>query len=204
MSLLADYNLPFAVALVLMVLLGLVQAIGLGAGLGDADLDADADGGFADGLLSFLAIGRVPFMIWLVIYLLVFAGAGVGIQALAQNLLGAPLDRWVAAAIAGVAGLPVTGVLVRPLAAILPGDESSAVGLDALVGRRAKIVTGRAAAGHPARAEVHDRHGQPHYVMVEPHEDSSEMLEGDELLLVRREGESFYGVPLQERRLAPM
>ena len=100
MSLLADYNLPFAVALVLMVLLGLVQAIGLGAGLGDADLDADADGGFADGLLSFLAIGRVPFMIWLVIYLLVFAGVGVGIQALAQNLLGSPLDRWVAAAIA--------------------------------------------------------------------------------------------------------
>ena len=204
MSLLADYNLPFAAALVLMVLLGLVQVIGLGSALGDTDLDADADGGFADGLLSFFGVGRVPFMIWLVCFLLVFAIVGVGIQALAENLLGAPLDRWVAAAIAAAAGLPLTGVLVRPLAAILPGDESSAVGLDALVGRRAKIVTGRAAAGHPARAEVHDHHGQPHYVMVEPHEAGSEMLEGDELLLVRRESETFYGVALQERRLAPM
>ena len=204
MSLLAAYNMPFAAALVLMVLLGLVQVLGLGSALGDSDVDADADGGFADGLFGFLGIGRVPFMIWLVIFLLMFALLGVGIQALAGDLLGQPLDRWVAAAIAAAAGLPVTGIFVRPLAAILPGDESSAVGLDSLVGRRARIVTGRAALGHPARAEVHDRHGHPHYVMVEPHEAGSEMLEGDELLLVRRESETFYGVALQERRLAPV
>lgn len=204
MSLLADYNLPFAVALVLMVLLGLVQVAGLGSALGDADFDADADGGIADGLLSFLGIGRLPFMIWLVLYLLAFALIGVGIQALAGGLLGQPLDPWAAAAIVAVAALPVTGGLARPIAAILPGDETSAVGLDSLVGRRAKIVTGRAAAGSPARAEVRDRHGQPHYVMVEPHEASSEMLEGDEVLLVRREGEAFYGVALQERRLSPL
>lgn len=203
MSLLAAYNMPFAAALVLMLLLGLVQAVGLGTSLGDTDFDADADGGFADGLVSFLGIGRVPFMIWLVCFLLVFALVGVGIQALAASLLGDPLDRWVAAAIAAVAGLPVTGGLVRPLAAILPGDETTAVGLDSLVGRRATIVTGRAAAGNPARAEVRDRHGHPHYVMVEPHEAGSQMLEGDEVLLVRREDEAFFGVPLQERRLAP-
>jgi hypothetical protein len=190
-----------------MVLLGVVQVVGLDGHWGDvhADVDADTDAeGFADGLLSFLGIGRVPFMVWLVLFLLAFALLGVGIQALADNVLGAPLDRWVAAAIAAVAGLPVTGAFVRPIAAVLPRDESSAVGLDSLVGRRAKIVTGRAAAGNPARAEVRDHHGQPHYVMVEPHEAGSEMLEGDEVLLVRREGEAFYGVPLQERRLAPL
>ena len=204
MSLLADYNMPFAAALVLMALLGVLQVVGLGSVFGDTDLDADPDGGFADGLVSFLGLGRVPLMVWLVSFLLMFAALGVGIQALADALLGAPLDRWVAAAIAAVAALPVTGVLVRPLAAILPGDETSAVGLDSLVGRRARIVTGRASAGNPARAQVHDRHGRPHYVMVEPHEAGSEMLEGDDLLLVRRESETFYGVPLQERRLAPM
>ena len=204
MSLLADYNLPFAAALVLMLLLGLLQVVGLGAASADTDVDADADGGFADGLLSFLGVGRVPFMVWLVSFLLVFAVLGVGIQALAAGLLGEPLDRWVAAALAAVAALPVTGIFVRPIAAILPGDETSAVGLDSLVGRRAKIVTGRAAAGHPARAQVHDHHGRPHYVMVEPHEAGSEMLEGDDVLLVRREDETFYGVALQERRLAPM
>ena len=204
MSLLADYNMPFAAALVLMGLLALLQLVGIGHAFGDHDIDADGHDGLADGLLSLIGVGRVPFMIWLASFLFVFAAIGAGGQALADSLLGAPLDRWVAAAIAAVAGLPVTGVLVRPLAAILPSDESSAVGLDSLVGRRARIVTGRAAAGYPARAQVHDEFGQAHYVMVEPHEAGSEMLEGDELLLLRRENETFYGMPLQERRLAPM
>jgi hypothetical protein len=204
MSLLADYNMPFAAALVLMLLLAVLQVFGIGHALGDHDVVDTGHEGPGDGLLSLVGIGRVPFMIWLTSFLFVFAAVGAGGQALADSLLGAPLDRWVAAAIAAVAALPVTGVLVRPLAAILPSDESSAVGLDSLVGRRATIVTGRAAVGYPARAQVHDQFGQAHYVMVEPHEVGSEMLEGDELLLVRREDETFFGVPLQERRLAPM
>lgn len=205
MSLLADYNLPFAVALALMVLLAILQAVGLGDVLGDHDVDADAEGGGpADGLLLLLGIGRVPLMIWLASFLLLFAALGVGIQALAESLTGAPLDRWLAAVLAAAAALPVAGVVSRPLAWILPGDETTAVGLDSLVGRRARIVIGRAAAGHPARARVEDRYGRPHHVMVEPHEESSEMLEGDEILLVRRENETFYGVALQERRLAPL
>ena len=206
MSLLADYNLPFAAALVLMVLIALLQLLGLGHAFGDVDVDVDGDidvGAF-DGLLSFFGVGRVPFMVWLASFLLLFAALGVGIQALADGLAGAPLDRWLAALLAAAAGLPAAGVLVRPIAAILPRDETSAVGLDSLVGRRARIVTGRAAAGYPARARVKDRHGRAHYVMVEPHEAGSEMLEGDELLLVRRENETFYGVALQERRLAPL
>ena len=204
MSLLADHNLPFAVALAVMVLLALLQAFGLGHIFGDHDVDADSDGGLADGLLVALGIGRVPFMIWLASFLLAFAGLGVGIQALADSLAGAPLDRWLAAVLAGVAALPATGVLTRPLAYILPGDETSAVGLDSLVGRRARILIGRAAAGHPARAQVHDHFGHAHNVMVEPHEAGSEMLEGDEVLLVRRENETFYCVALQERRLSPV
>jgi hypothetical protein len=205
MSLLADHNLPFAVALALMVLLALLQAFGLGELFGgDADADTDADGGIADGLLAFFGIGRVPFMIWLASFLLLFAGIGVGVQGLAEGLLGAPLDRWLAGVLAAVGALPVTGALVRPLARILPGDETTAVGLDSLVGRRARITTGRAAAGHPARARVHDHHGRMHLVMVEPHEAGSEMLEGDEILLVRRESETFFAVALQERRLAPL
>lgn len=206
MSLLADHNLPFAVALAVMVLLALLQAFGLGHIFGDHDLDtdADADGGLADGLLLFLGIGRVPFMIWLASFLLAFAALGVGIQALAESLTGAPLDRWLAAVLTAGASLPVTGVLSRPLGHILPGDETTAVGLDSLVGRRAKILIGRAAAGHPARAQVSDRFGHAHNVMVEPHEAGSEMLEGDEVLLVRRENQTFYCVALQERRLSPV
>ena len=65
-------------------------------------------------------------------------------------------------------------------------------------------LTGFAAADHPARAKVRDRNGYLHHVMVEPHEAASRMEEGDELLLVRREGQTFYGVALSERKLAPL
>ncbi len=209
MSLLADHNLPFAVALALMALVALVQGVGLGGFEldADADLDADMDAGGADaglggGIASLFGLGRVPLMIWLASFLLLFAMVGLGIQAVADGLLGAPLDPWPAAALAGAAALPVTGVFVRPLARILPRDHTTAVELDSLVGRRATITIGRAAAGSPARAQVRDHHGHPHHVMVEPHEAGGIIGEGERVLLVRREQELFYAVPLEDRRLA--
>ncbi len=210
MSLLADHNLPFAAALLLMLLLALFQLFSFGGfeldADGDIDLDGDADSGAsaAGGLLSLLGIGRLPFTIWLVLFLFVFAGIGVSIQGLAENLTGGPLYAWLAAVFAGGGALPVTGVLARPMARILPADETSAVGLDSLLGRRGTIITGHARAGSPARTRVPDRHGHPHFVMVEPHEPACELQEGDVVLLVRREENVFYGVPLQERELAPV
>lgn len=206
MSLLAEHNLPFAVALALMVLLALAQMFGLFGGDLDADVDHDvgADLGWVDGLQSFLGIGRVPFTIWLAIFLFGYAGSGVGIQSLADGLLGAPLDRWLAGVAALVPALPLTGLLTRPVAALLPGDETTAVGLDTLVGRRGKITIGRARAGSPARAQVTDMHGHAHHIMVVPHEDGAEIIEGEHVLIVRREGETFYCIALQDRRLAPV
>lgn len=215
MGLLADYNLPFAIAFGAMLLLSVMQIIGVGDLFDlDADLDIDADidapadfdGGTSimGGITTLLGIGRVPFLIWLVTFLFLFASIGVGIQSLAGELLGAPLDALLAAVITFGATLPVTATLVRPLGRIMPQDETSAVGINSLVGRRATITTGQARQGYPARAKVRDRHGQTHHVMVEPHEAGSEIHEGDEVLLVRREGQTFFGVPLAERKLAPL
>ncbi len=211
MSLLDAHNMPFAAALLVMLLLAIIQAIGLGDVFGSADAEIEADpagdsaisGGMIDGLFTLLGIGRVPLTIWLALFLLLFAGIGVGFQSLAAGLTGAPLDRWLAAVLAGIAALPVAGTLVRPLARILPQDQTSAVPLDALLGRRARITDGIARSGSPARARTHDHYGHPHHVMVEPHETSSALHAGDEVLLVRREGECFYATALAERRLAP-
>jgi hypothetical protein len=215
MSLLADYNLPFAIAFGAMLLLSLMQIIGVGdlfdldADLDiDADLDASADfdgsTSIMGGITTLLGLGRVPFLIWLMVFLFLFASIGVSIQSLAGSLLGAPLYALLAAAITFGVTLPVTATLVRPLGRILPQDETTAVGIDSLVGRRATITTGHARQGYPARAKAYDRHGQTHHVMVEPHEAGSEIHEGDEVLLVRREGQTFFGVPLAERKLAPV
>jgi hypothetical protein len=214
-TLLEAHNMPFAAALLVMLLLAIIQAVGLGDMLGGADAEIEAEpgiapdgdsavpGGMIDGLFTLLGIGRVPLTIWLALFLLLFAGIGVGLQSLAAALTGAPLDRLLAAALAGIAALPVTGALVRPLGRILPQDETSAVPLEVLLGRRATITDGIARSGSPARARALDHHGHPHHVMVEPHEAASELHAGDEVLLVRREGESFYATAVAERRLSP-
>ena len=213
MTLLEPHNLPFAIAMGLMVLLALVQVLGLGDwGVGadldvDPDIGADADAslqpGMVEGLLTLLGVGRVPLTIWLALFLLMFAGIGLSVQELATSLTGAPLYSWLAAVIAAAAAVPVTGVLARPLGAILPKDHTTAVSTASLIGRRATITDGVARTGSPARARVRDIHGQAHYVMVEPHEESSELHSGDEVLLVRREKEQFYATALAERRLSP-
>ena len=206
MTVFEPHNLPFAAALAVMLVLAAIQLVGLGDFF-ETDVDVDGDAaispGAIDGLFTLLGIGRVPFTIWLALFLLLFAGIGVGVQSLAEGMAGAPLARWLAAALAGVGALPVTGVLARPLGAIMPQDETTAVPLDALLGRRAHITDGIARSGSPARARVRDYHGHPHHVMVEPHEAASELHAGDEVLLVRREGESFYATALAERRLSP-
>lgn len=201
-------NLPFTLALGAMLVLAVLQIVGVGDLFdADADFDTDVDPGAAAGvggaLTTLLGLGRVPFFVWLISFLFLFAGIGFGIQELAGSLLGAPFDPLLAAALSLVATLPVTATLVRPLGAIMPKDETTAVGLDSLLGRRAVIEHLRSARGYPARARVRDMHGHTHHVMVEPHEDDSEMLEGDEVLLVRREGQTFYATATSERRLAP-
>jgi len=99
----------------------------------------------------------------------------------------------VPAAIAGAA--PLTRWLGAGLARVLPRDETTAVAIDTLVGRRARIVIGTARRGHPARARVEDQHGQAHFVMVEPLDDAS-LTAAAMLLLTARHGDIFHAVEI--------
>lgn len=195
-------NLPFSVALIVMLMIGIAEAIGLGAG--GVDLDTNADlGGHSLDLLGWLGVGRIPLLIVLVVLLAAFGVIGIGIQQLALELTGRPLSPWLAAPIALVASLPLTGLGARGLAYVLPQDESTAVGLGSLVGRRAEIVIGEARRGSPARGRVRDVHGQTHYVMIEPTGDNDILRAGATALLVRREGGLFFGLPDINPLLAP-
>ena len=94
MTLLEPYNAPFAVALLLMVVMLAIQLLGV---LDiDFDLDADGDGaigaGPVDGLLTLLGLGRVPLTVWLVVFQFLFAALGLSIQELALSLTGGALD----------------------------------------------------------------------------------------------------------------
>lgn len=198
MSLLAPYNLPFLLALIGLAAIALVQVIGLNHAIDGADhFDAPdgIDGGdFGEALTALLGLGRVPLMIWLSSLLLIFGATGLIGQAWIADLFGAPLSAGWAALAAGAAALPLNSLAMRPLAAVIPKDETTAIALDELVRRDAEIQIGTARAGSPARAKVIDVHGQAHFVMVEPHDVAQEFRAGDTVLLVRREGETFYGV----------
>lgn len=194
---LADQNLPFAGAGFLLIGLMILQMTGASdfAPDLDADMDGDVDGfGVADGLLSFLGLGRLPLMIWLALFLLVFMLIGYVGQQIVQGMTGALLSGWLAGPLAAVAAIPATAILARPLARIMPKDETTVVSIDSLIGRFAVLGTGTAKPGSPARAKVIDVHGHPHFVMVEPDNDGQTFTSGEKLLLVRREATIFKAI----------
>lgn len=193
----APENTPFMVALALLVLLALAQLVGLAHLGGDTDLDhpdLHVDGGFSAGLVSLLGIGRLPLLAWLSLLLAIFALGGLTLQQLLAGITGHMLPTLPAAGLTLFGALPATGLLSRPLARIWPSDETSAIDIEALLARRGRIEIGTAARGSPARAMVKDQTGQMHLVMVEPHENGTSFRQGEEVLLVRREGELFYAI----------
>lgn len=188
----APENLPFTVALALMLMIGVVEAVGIGASAAHVDADLDLHDG--SHLLGWLGFGAVPLLILLVIFLALFGLIGLIGQRVAVELFGAPLSPWLAAPAAALASLPLLGVTARAAAAVMPRDETTAVGRDTLIGKRATVTIGTARVGAPARAIVRDEHGLNHFVMVEPFSDGTEAREGQSLLLVRRTGELFIGL----------
>jgi len=191
---LAPENVVFSAALLLMLLIGVVQAIGL-AGDIDADLDTDADGdfGFADSLLAWAGIGRVPFLMWLVLFLALFGALGLGLQQLMAALTGGPGSNLLMVPLTAIAAVPPTGVAARVVARIFPSLETTAIERDQLIGLYAEISIGTAKADSPARARVVDHHGQAHQIMVEPDTADQIFQTGERVLLVKREGELFKG-----------
>jgi hypothetical protein len=198
MSLLAPHNLPFLIAFGALAVIAVLQVTGVSEAIEGAGEFDSADGlemgGFGDALTTLLGLGRVPLLIWLAALLFVFATVGVIGQSVLASMLGAPLSAGWAALAAGGAALPLNSLAMRPLGAIIPKDETTAIDIDDLLRRDAEIQIGTARAGSPARAKVIDVHGQAHFVMVEPHDQTLALNAGDTVLLVRREGQTFYGV----------
>ena len=200
----AASNLPFSVALALMLLLVLVELVGFIAGLGVSDLlhghlpeFAEADGAevasdsFAGRFIGWLGIGKVPALIVLALFLTGFGLLGLALQALATAWFGALLPAWIAAPAAFFLALPWVRVSALVLARVLPRDETQVASRRSLVGHVATIVIGQARAGSPAQAKVRDDVGQTQYVMVEPDTADAEFATGDAVLLVAQAGPLF-------------
>jgi hypothetical protein len=193
-QLLTPAYLPFAIAFVVMIGIGLIEAIGLGLGHLDLDADLGADG--HHGVLNWLGLGgELPILIWLTSLLGCFTIVGVAIQQVAEALEGTPLPWPLASGGALVAGGLLNTLAANGLARIMPGFETSVISTDDLLRHRGTILEGTARRGTPARAKVVDQHGQAHFIMVEPHDDVDAIGTGETALLVRRDGKLFFALP---------
>lgn len=195
--LLSGDNVPFVAALVLMLLIGIAEALGLGGGLALGDGIDAPDGDInveTPSLLSWINVGRLPLLMLIVVFLFAFGLTGLIGQQIVAAILGRTAPWLLAVPVALAAALPVTRLFGRGVAKIMPRDETSAVSRDSLVGRVAVIVTGEARHASAAQARVRDPHGQAHYVMVEPDDSDDVFVEGASVLLVRHAGAKYYAI----------
>lgn len=218
----APGNFPFAVALVLMAGIGVLEVIGamFGGGLSSAledllpdasppapldvdapDLDADVDGtaletpGLVTRVLGWLHVGRVPLLVLLVVFLFLFGMGGLVLQELVAGVAGRMLPAWIAGPVVFAGVLPAVRATGGFLARVMPKDETSAVSTRTFIGRVAVVITGTAGRGAPAQAKLHDQHGQVHYLLVEPDADGDTFETGTAVLLVSQHGAVFRAIP---------
>lgn len=183
---------PFTIAFLVMCGIGLIEAIGLGIGALDLHADIDADG---SSFLQWLGFGEdMPILIWLTSLLACFVLVGFGIQQGGEALNGAPFAPLMAVAGAVPGAFILNFFAANLLHRIIPKEETTAIRPDELVGTRAIVLESPAKRGRPVRGRVTDRHGQAHYVMVEPNDDDAVIASGRMALLVRREGPTFYAI----------
>ncbi|MCD8522799.1 MAG: YqiJ family protein [Saccharospirillaceae bacterium] len=208
----SDGNYPFAVALVLMLIIAVLEGVLVVIGLGLSqfidgllpDVDLSADGEVPNmGLSRFLAwlrIGQVPVLIILVLLLMFFGLSGVLLQSLLMSAFGFMLPALVAVVPALAIALPLTRLLTGLLGKVLLKDETEAVSSASFIGQVATITLGEARQGSPAEARFRDHFGTTHYLMVEP--DTDEIYRaGENVLLVQQRGAVYQCIRPDNKHL---
>jgi hypothetical protein len=192
--LLDDANFWFSCALGIVIALFILEMAGMFFGVSllglvddQAALDADADtsSGFTE-FGSWLALDRVPLLVWLVLLLTTFGSAGLTFNFLSLTLLDTYFARWLITLLAVIAGLFFTTRFGTFIARLLPKQESSATTADELVGTVGHITVGVARQNSPAEGKFIDAHGQPHYLLVEPLEPDEQFSQGEKILLIQK------------------
>ena len=205
---------PFTLAALVMAGLVLVEGVSLvighsfsglvdgllgheSGGFGHHGLETSADAGSAlspAAWMSWLNVGRVPFLILLIVGLAAFALLGFVVQGVAGAVV-APLPASLAAVIAFALTIPVLRGSSRTIAKVIPKDETYAITADDLIGATAEVTLGPLDAGLPGQVRALDRHGNAHFLRARAAPDAPAMAQGARVLLVDRADAVFLAVP---------
>jgi hypothetical protein len=190
---------PFAIAAAMIVIVGSVEVVSMlvGASLSEilgvaVDFSHPSDSGVINAI-SWINLGGVPLLIFILLLLGAFSISGFLIQDIARMVAG-PLPASIASAGAVVVSIPLVRISSGLIAKLIPKDESYAVGLGDLVGRVGEVVIGPLDQGPPGRVSVADVHGNRHFVWAVAAPDSAPLAQGTLVLLVDRVGTRFVAV----------
>lgn len=190
---------PFAIAAAMIVIVGSVEVVSMlvGASLSEMlgtniDFGHPSDNGVINAI-SWINVGGVPLLVFLLLLLGAFSITGFLIQDIARMVTG-PLPATVASVGAIVVSIPLVRAASGAIARVIPRDESYAVGLGDLVGRVGEVVIGPLDQGPPGRVSVADVHGNRHFVWAVAAPSSSPLSQGTMVLLVDRVGTRFVAV----------
>ena len=108
--------------------------------------------------ISWINVGGVPLLIFLLLLLGAFSITGFLIQDIARMVAG-PLPATLASVGAVAVSVPLVRAASRGIARVIPKDESYAVGLGDLVGRVGEVVDrpARSGAARPRQRRRHPR-----------------------------------------------
>lgn len=201
----AQANFVYSLALLTIIAIAVVECLSLIFGISvsgilddllPGEVETGIDG--VNGFLNWFGLGKLPFLIWLVLLLTLFSLIGFGINYFSLKLLGS----FPAASLGYSLVLIITCGLLRPVcsavAAVLPNTETSAVSTNSFEGSIARITVGRASKGNPAEAVLTDDHGKKHYVMVEPDTEGETFAANDQIVLVRRNKVNWIAISFDQ------
>jgi membrane protein implicated in regulation of membrane protease activity len=194
---------PFAIAAAMIVIVGSIEIISMlvGASLSEMlgtniDFGHPSDNGMINAI-SWINVGGVPLLIFLLLVLGAFSITGFLIQDIARLVAG-PLPATLASVGAVVVSIPLVRTASRAIARVIPKDESYAVGLGDLVGRVGEVVIGPLDQGPPGRVSVADIHGNRHFVWAVAAPSSPPLPQGTMVLLVDRVDTRFVAVKAED------
>ena len=155
-------------------------------------LDAPETGTASGGVFTWIGARDVPILIWLVSFLTMFGLFGLILQSVLNGAVGFQAPSLSASMVVFVPARAVTRVIANWVALLMPKTETSAMRARHLGGHSGTITQGTAARGKPAEVKIKDRHGNTHYLRVEPLHDEDSFPQGSDVTLIRKRGDKFF------------
>ena len=209
---LSPANTPFVISLAVMLAFTVIEVLSASMGMGlsemvdsmlpefDANIDIDVDADLSDvsgptdslsKLLAWFRIGEVPVIMLFIVFLTGFGISGLTIQYIMVSISGITVPVYIAVILAFLTAMPTVRVCGGLLGKYMPKDETYVVSEDNFIGMVATLTLGHAEAGKPAQAKLMDKHGQTHYILVEPDNSANVFKQGEKGLIVSKNGALF-------------